>query len=372
MARTRRRTGKTQKTPEPTGATADDDAQLQAGAEAAEEGEKAQEERCPACRDGDGEQPPDAADKEKWVRCDACKTWFHWRCAGEGDLDAVDKWCAASYSLCARTASGAALCSAYGLVLTARNGRGRRFCRPCLDADPARVITMKPPARKSARKKAQRDYAGLNSGQDTDPNRWLRMMEGKEIKKDPFRRMRGADVGVEWLQNDEGAMTEPVLVEAEEGLGMKMPPASFTVGDVAEALGDDFPVEVIGAFLFPARSSARAACRGVHARATHAAQTWRRSPTCTGPWASGTSTGAPNPRNATRSGTSSRSRSQAPRWRIACSLRGSCASSIGWRSSGRAPRREGATPIPRSSCTVSWALAAHGRCVSCPGAAEVY
>ena len=267
MARTRRRTGKTQKTPEPTGATADDDAQLQAGAEAAEEGEKAQEERCPACRDGDGEQPPDAADKEKWVRCDACKTWFHWRCAGEGDLDAVDKWCAASYSLCARTASGAALCSAYGLVLTARNGRGRRFCRPCLDADPARVITMKPPARKSARKKAQRDYAGLNSGQDTDPNRWLRMMEGKEIKKDPFRRMRGADVGVEWLQNDEGAMTEPVLVEAEEGLGMKMPPASFTVGDVAEALGDDFPVEVIGTFLFPARSSACAACRGVHAQA---------------------------------------------------------------------------------------------------------
>ena len=32
------------------------------------------------------------AEKESWVRCDACKTWFHWRCAGEGDLDAVGKW----------------------------------------------------------------------------------------------------------------------------------------------------------------------------------------------------------------------------------------------------------------------------------------
>ena len=73
------------------------------------------------------------------------------------------------------------------------------------------------------------------------------MMEGKEIKKDPFKRMKGSDVGVEWLESDGDAMTEPVVVEIDDGLGMKMPSTSFTVDDVAEALGEDHPVEVIGA-----------------------------------------------------------------------------------------------------------------------------
>lgn len=46
-----------------------------------------------------------------------------------------------------------------------------RFCKPCLQADPKRSITLKPPARKSARKRTQRDYAGLNAGNEQDPNR---------------------------------------------------------------------------------------------------------------------------------------------------------------------------------------------------------
>ncbi|KAI8998935.1 Clavaminate synthase-like protein [Trametes punicea] len=214
MARSRRRSGRTQKTPDPSGAT-DDDAQAQAAEEGEEDYQDQEEDdKCPACKvaDEQAEGQQAAADKEKWVRCDACKTWFHWRCVGEGgDLDAVDKW----------------------------------FCKACLSADPARVITMKPPARKSARKKTQRDYAGLNAGQEADPSRFLRMMEGKVIKKDPFRRMKGSDVGVEWLENDESAMKEPILIESEEGLGMKMPPSGFTVDDVVQALGEDHPVEVI-------------------------------------------------------------------------------------------------------------------------------
>ena len=246
MARPRRRTGKAQKTPEPTTGAADDDSQMLPEPEAVEGG-KAQDERCPACRDEAGQPPLDAADKEKWVRCDACKIWFHWRCAGDGDLDAVDKWWVSS-SLCNP------LCAEATTLLTCGGGGGqRRFCRPCLDADPARVITMKPPTRKSTRKKTQRDYAGLNVGQEMDPNRWLRMMEGKEIKKDPFKRMKGADVGIEWLESDELAMTEPVLIETEEGLGMKMPPTGFSVNDVAEALGEEFPVEVIGTCFPPVR-----------------------------------------------------------------------------------------------------------------------
>ncbi|OCH95214.1 Clavaminate synthase-like protein, partial [Obba rivulosa] len=170
-----------------------------------------QDDLCPACKKDDTTLWA-AADKENWVRCDACKTWFHWRCAGDGgDLDAVDKW----------------------------------FCKACMAADPTRTITMKPPARKSARKKPQRDYAGLHTGQDADPNRWLRMLEGKAIQGDPFRRMEGGEVGVEWLESDDGAMREPFVIEDPEGLGMKMPPRSTTVDDIADTVGRDTPVEVI-------------------------------------------------------------------------------------------------------------------------------
>lgn len=49
------------------------------------------DDTCPACNTN--ESPLDAAEKESWVRCDACKTWYHWTCAGDGgDLEAVDKW----------------------------------------------------------------------------------------------------------------------------------------------------------------------------------------------------------------------------------------------------------------------------------------
>ena len=40
-------------------------------------------------------------------------------------------------------------------------------------------------------------------------------------------------------------MTEPILIEQPEGLGMKMP-HDLTVADVGELVGLDTPVEVIG------------------------------------------------------------------------------------------------------------------------------
>lgn len=46
---------------------------------------------CPACNAD--ESPLNAEQKESWVRCDACKNWYHWVCAGNGgDLEAIDKW----------------------------------------------------------------------------------------------------------------------------------------------------------------------------------------------------------------------------------------------------------------------------------------
>jgi F-box/leucine-rich repeat protein 10/11 len=105
-------------------------------------------------------------------------------------------------------------------------------------------MTLKAPARKSARKRTQRDYANLNSGLGSDPNRWQRMIESKDIKKDPFRRMQGSELE-SWLE-DENALREPIIIEQPEGLGMKMPPRDLTVEHVAEYIGEDTPLEVIG------------------------------------------------------------------------------------------------------------------------------
>lgn len=51
-----------------------------------------EEDACPACKD----HPSDlqsTVPKESWIRCDACKSWYHWVCAGNGaDVDTIDKW----------------------------------------------------------------------------------------------------------------------------------------------------------------------------------------------------------------------------------------------------------------------------------------
>jgi F-box and leucine-rich repeat protein 10/11 len=106
---------------------------------------------------------------------------------------------------------------------------------------------VKLPARKSSRKRTQQDYANLNSGLHSDPNRWTKILEGKDIKDDNFRRMKGTEVDMEWLQGDDGAMREPIVVEEPDGLGMKMPEkADFGIDDVARIVGEETPVEVIG------------------------------------------------------------------------------------------------------------------------------
>jgi len=51
-----------------------------------------QDDLCPSCsvsftRDIKEE------DNESWIRCDFCKTWYHWRCVGEHvQLETIDKW----------------------------------------------------------------------------------------------------------------------------------------------------------------------------------------------------------------------------------------------------------------------------------------
>jgi F-box/leucine-rich repeat protein 10/11 len=173
-----------------------------------------------------------ALEKERWIRCDACKTWYHWRCVGHGDdIESIDKWCAA-------------LVVPPSLTTTLNRSR---FCQKCIEEKPSRVITRKAPARKSSRIKTQRDYASLDSGISFDPARWLKILEEKRTDGDPFKRMHGGDLSVSWLDEDEMAMREPIVIENPEGLELKMPSSTLTVNEVAELVGKDTLVEVIGA-----------------------------------------------------------------------------------------------------------------------------
>jgi len=66
---------------------------------------------------------------------------------------------------------------------------------------------------------------------------------------DEFKRMKGADLTEEWLDNDPNALTEPIIIEKPDGLGIMMPQASLTVSEIADILGPETPVEVIGVYL---------------------------------------------------------------------------------------------------------------------------
>lgn len=115
-----------------------------------------------------------------------------------------------------------------------------------MEEKPSRTVTRKAPTRKSSRKRTQRDYANLDSGVSFDRVRWARVLGEKETKGDPFRRMHGTELSLAWVEEDETAMREPIVIEKPDGLGMKMPSTDLTVDDVAELVGEDTPLEVIG------------------------------------------------------------------------------------------------------------------------------
>jgi len=72
------------------------------------------------------------------------------------------------------------------------------------------------------------------------------MLEGKTILEHKFHKMDGHRITVEWLDEDDQAMTEPIIIEEPEGLDMRMPDNTLTVEDIAKTLGESTPLEVIG------------------------------------------------------------------------------------------------------------------------------
>lgn len=83
------------------------------------------------------------------------------------------------------------------------------------------------------------------------------MLENKVVAADRFKRMRGEEVNLQWINSDESAFREPIVIEDAKGLEMRMPgwqtedgvsgaTTGFDVRDVARIVGTETPVEVIG------------------------------------------------------------------------------------------------------------------------------
>lgn len=54
-------------------------------------GAKLDKDKCPACDSG-----KEGTDKEVWMNCDQCKTWYHWFCtesSAEHVISSIKTWC---------------------------------------------------------------------------------------------------------------------------------------------------------------------------------------------------------------------------------------------------------------------------------------
>lgn len=172
-----------------------------------DEGED-EEERCPACTTTQG-------DKRVWVACSHCGTWFHVVCVHVDRVDLYETW----------------------------------YCAPCL-CDPALhlEIKMRAPPRRSGRMRPTTDYAAIEEGKPIDPlGRWARLLAMYDTMLDTVRRVDGATWTSDWLAWSPDALEAPVLVPADAGAipGMRVPPRSTTIRDVAEKVGVSTNVEVI-------------------------------------------------------------------------------------------------------------------------------
>jgi hypothetical protein len=114
------------------------------------------------------------------------------------------------------------------------------------------LIIDRPPPRKSERAHLNIDYTSLNLGDTTnilpDQHAYNTFFEGDAPRKfaaDRFKRMEGRELTKEWAEAT--GCREPVIIPKgdDDGMGMTMP-VDLTVRKVAELVGEDTRVEVIG------------------------------------------------------------------------------------------------------------------------------
>ena len=172
----------------------------------------------------------------------------------------------------------------------------RWFCPSCIKESEERIAAaalegskkrprplenkLRPTPRRTGRARASIDYAAIEQGLPPNPiERWNSLLQSSgKISEDRYRRMKGDEWCMKWIEEDENAFNEPVMVpsktrrkrEANEDMeaaeesvpaptkdssklepvptsipGMLVPPRNITIWNIAEILGYDTPIEVI-------------------------------------------------------------------------------------------------------------------------------
>lgn len=116
------------------------------------------------------------------------------------------------------------------------------------------------------------DYHAWNHGIPTPTGNWLKLIQepekyGAEIRIGDFPQVQGGLLSREWIESDVSAVASgeispeifygpnrrPVIVRSADGgieaMGGKLPDQGLTVADVAEHVGRNHPVDVIGTFV---------------------------------------------------------------------------------------------------------------------------
>ena len=94
MAPSRRKSGRSAaKSPAPKGSSKATQSPSPEAQDSAHGGSGNDSENCPACTPA-SKEAMNGSRKENWIECDNCNTWYHWRCAGNGeDVENIAKWC---------------------------------------------------------------------------------------------------------------------------------------------------------------------------------------------------------------------------------------------------------------------------------------
>ncbi|KAI8100122.1 uncharacterized protein BX664DRAFT_290676 [Halteromyces radiatus] len=189
-------------------------------------------ELCPLCT----EKNPTGAQYDIWLQCDACSIWYHADCLKipAVDCDTIEIFhCPSCLPI-----HGPSTCK-YDIMFLSLSF----FLSLSLFFFSFTIYNLKPQPRKSKRDSIRLNYADMNEGLAGDEKIWGKMLNTKTFDMDRFKRYKGDQVTLERFRKH--GLKEPFVIECDQDLGMKMPSNETTVQDIAKAVGEDRPVEVI-------------------------------------------------------------------------------------------------------------------------------
>ncbi|GAA5971134.1 hypothetical protein JCM3765_004702 [Sporobolomyces pararoseus] len=201
-----------------------------------------EQQPCPACQHLDAKKRNSKRKGTVWVECDKCEAWFHWACVSTNPKESpemIDKWFC-NQCLTASLSTPTPLTISYKTTIPSI---------PVPVASTSAAQSTTPNIRKSGRAtKSQIDYSNLHMHLPASVDRWSHVIAARtasgQIKPDQFKRKKPEELTMEWIYGEEG-MLEPFVVETPDGLGMSMPKRDITVGEIAELIGPQTPLEVI-------------------------------------------------------------------------------------------------------------------------------